>query len=57
MEINMGALFKAVKQDTKARSFEGKGLKQESYRSPGWSGIPEDIGADGVVLGRTISEY
>lgn len=52
MEINMGALFKAVEKDTKARSFEGKGLKQDSYRAPGFSRIPEDIGADGVVIGE-----
>jgi hypothetical protein len=49
-EINMGALFKAVQNDTRIHSFEGKSLKQESYRAPGWSGIPSDIGRDGVVL-------
>ena len=42
--INVGALLKAIENDTRMRSFEGKGLKQESYRSS------NDIGPDGVVL-------
>jgi len=48
--INMGALLKAVKADTKNRSFEGVGLQQKAHHTPGWCGIPDDIGSEGVTL-------
>ncbi|MBC2717237.1 MAG: hypothetical protein HF978_18175 [Desulfobacteraceae bacterium] len=48
--LNMGALLKAVKADTKNRSFEGVELQGKKYHAPGWCGIPDNIGSGGVIL-------
>jgi hypothetical protein len=52
-DINLGSLFKAVEKDTKARSFEGKGLTQERFFSDGW-GDAAEIGKGGLVVDTTF---
>lgn len=49
--LSMGTLLKAVEKDTQARSFEGKGLTQVRYRTPGFGSIPAmPASGNGVLL-------
>jgi len=53
-DINMGALLKAVENNTKSRSFEEKALRLERYKATGFN--EEDIPSEGVTLDDTYKK-